>query len=216
VNANGSYNASAFITAGLPIKESKNMINSHTFINFGRDVSFINEEKNFTNTLSIEQGLSLNYAYKELFDFRVSGSVNYSKAHYSLQKSLNTDYFNYSGSIDFNINLPAHFMIQTDFDYTANTGRTDGYNQNIAMWNASIQKYFLPKQQMLVKLQAFDLLNQQVSIERNVTANYIEDTRSNIIPQYFMLSLTYFLNKFPHDRHDHPTGPPRRMIFHRR
>jgi hypothetical protein len=50
-----------------------------------------------------------------------------------------------------------------------------------------------------VKLQAFDLLNQHVSISRDVTANYIEDDRTNVIPQYFMLSFTYFLNKFPGD-----------------
>lgn len=218
VNANGNYNGSAFVTVGLPINESKNTINSHTFFNFGRDVSFINGEKNYAHTFNIEQGLSFNYAYKELFDFRLSGSVNYNRAHYSLQKSQNTDYFNYEGSLDFNINLPAHFMIQTDFDYTANTGRAAGYNQNVAMWNASVQKYFMPKQQLLLKLQAFDLLNQHVSINRNITANYIEDTRSNVIPQYFMLSLTYFLNKFPGSgREDHISGPPPpgRRLFRR-
>ncbi|TAN15987.1 MAG: TonB-dependent receptor [Chitinophagaceae bacterium] len=197
VNANGNYNGSAFITAGLPIRDSKNMINSRTSFNFGRDVSFINAAKSIAKTWSVTQGLDFNYAYKELFDFRLAGSVNYNNASYSLQKNLNTNYFNYEGSLDFNINLPAHFMIQTDFDYTANTGRAAGYNQNIAMWNASVQKYIFPKQQGLIKLQAFDILNQHTSITRNITANYIEDVRTNVIPQYFMLSFTYFLNKFP-------------------
>jgi hypothetical protein len=32
-----------------------------------------------------------------------------------------------------------------------------------------------------------------------VEANYIQDARTNVIPQYFMLSFTYFLNKFPSD-----------------
>ncbi len=197
VNAGGNYTGNAFITAGLPIKDSKNMINSRTSFNFGRDVSFINSAKSIAKTWSITQGLDFNYAYKELFDFRLSGSVNYNNAIYSLQKNLNTNYFNYEGSLDFNVNLPAHFMIQTDFDYTANTGRAAGYNQNIAMWNASVQKYILPKQQVLIKLQAYDILNQHASITRNITANYIEDVRTNVIPQYFMLSFTYFLNKFP-------------------
>jgi hypothetical protein len=197
VNASGSYNANAFVTAGLPIHDSKNMINSRTSFNLGKDISYINGEKNYTRTLSITQGLGLNYAYKELFDFSVSGSVNYNKARYSLQTSQNTNYFNYEGSLDFNINLPAHFTIQTDFDYTANTGLASGYNQNVAMWNASISKYVFPKQQAMIKFQAFDILNQHVSITRTVNANYIEDAQTNVIPQYFMLSFTYFLNKFP-------------------
>lgn len=199
VNVNGDYSGGAFVTAGLPIKDSKNMINSRTSVNFARNISSINSAQSIAKTLSVTQGLDFNYAYKELLDFRLSGSVNYNKANYSLQKDLNTNYFNYEGSLDFNINLPAHFMIQTDFDYTVNTGRAAGYNQTIAMWNASVQKYILPKQQFLIKLQAFDILNQQATITRNVTANYIEDVRTNVIPQYFMLSFTYFLNKFPGD-----------------
>jgi hypothetical protein len=211
VNANGSYNASAFITAGLPIKDSKNMVNSHTSVNFGKDVGFVNGQRNAARTLNLSQGLSLNYAYKELFDFRLEGNVTYNKASYSLQKSQNTDYLDYEGSLDFNINLPAHFTVQTNFDYTANTGRASGYNQNIAMWNASVSKYLFKKQQVQLKLEAFDLLNQQVSISRDVTASYIEDERTNVIPQYFMLSVTYFLNKFPgdHQRGGERPGPPR-------
>ena len=199
VNANGNYNASAFVTAGLPIKHSRNMVNSHTSINMSRDVSFINGDKNYTKSLNITQGLSLNYALEELLDFRLAGSVNYNKANYSLQSSQNTNYFNYDASIDFNINLPAHFTIQTDFDYTANTGRAAGYNQNISMWNASVSKYVFSKQQGMIRLQAFDLLNQHTSVTRSVEANYIQDARTNVIPQYFMLSFTYFLNKFPSD-----------------
>lgn len=217
VNVDGGFRASGFVTAGLPIHDSKNMINSRTSVNFNKGVNFINGDKNITKNLNLSQGLDFNYAYKELLDFRLSGSVDYNNVSYSLQQTQNQKYFSYEGSLDFNINLPAHFMIQTDFDYTATTGRASGYNQNIAMWNASISKYIFAKQQGLIKLQAFDLLNQHVSITRNIEANYIEDARTNVIPQYFMLSFTYFLNKFPgqNERGREPGGPPR-MIFHRR
>lgn len=216
VNTNGGYKANAFITAGLPISDSKNMINSRTSANYNKNISFINGDKNLTRNLNLSQGLDFNYAYKELLDFRVSGSVNYNNVNYSLLKSQDTKYFSYDGSLDFNINLPAHFMIQTDFDYTATTGRTSGYNQNIAMWNASVSKYIFKKQQGMIKLQAFDLLNQHVSITRNIEANYIEDARTNVIPQYFMLSFTYFLNKFPgQDNRNREGGPPRGMFRHR-
>lgn len=217
VNATGGYRANAFITAGLPISDSKNMINSHTSANYNKTISFINGDKNFTRNLNLSQGLDFNYAYKELLDFRISGSVNYNNVNYSLQKSQDAKYFSYESSLDFNINLPAHFMIQTDFDYTATTGRTSGYNQNIAMWNASVSKYIFKKQQGMIKLQAFDLLNQHVSITRNIEANYIEDARTNVIPQYFMLSFTYFLNKFAGENgsRNREGGPPRGMFRHR-
>lgn len=197
VNANGSYSGNAFVTASFPIAHSRNMINTHSSATLRRDVSLVNGEKNYTRNITLGERVGVNYAFKELFDVSLSANINYNHARNSLQAQLNNDYVNYGGSFDFNINLPAHFTIQTDFDYTANSGLTQGYNQKVAMWNASISKYLFSKQQGQLKLQAFDLLNQHLSIQRNVADNYIQDVQSNVIPQYFMLSFTYFLNRFP-------------------
>ena len=47
-----------------------------------------------------------------------------------------------------------------------------------------------------VKLSVFDILNQNNSISRTVTETYIEDTRSNVLNRYFMLTFTYNIRKF--------------------
>lgn len=212
-NTNGNYNLGGSVTAGFPIKKSTNTINTHTSFNYRRSSSFINKQKNFSKNLNLSERLSFNYAYKELLDFSIGGSISYNKVRYTLQTSQNEDYFRYSGNLDFNINLPAHFTVQTDFNYSTSTGLSQGYNQNVAMWNASISKYILKDQKGQIKLEAFDLLNQQVDITRNITAQYIQDVRTNVIPQYFMLSFTYFLSKFPGPGGDHRRpgrfGPPR-------
>ncbi len=205
-NTSGNYHLNGSLAAGFPIKESTNMFNTHTSFSYRRNASFINKEKNYSRNLSLSEELSFNYTYKELLDFRISGNVGYNKVRYSLQKAQNEDYFSYRGSLDFNINLPKHFTFQTDFNYSTNTGLSRGYNQNIAMWNASVSKYVLKDQKGQIKLEAFDLLNQQVAISRDITAQYIRDVRTNVIPQYFMLSFTYFINKFP----GQPQGPHRR------
>ncbi len=217
-NTSGNYNLNGSLAAGFPIKESTNMLNTHTSFSYRRNASFINNEKNYSRNLNLSEELSFNYSYKELLDFRVSGSAGYNKVRYSLQKAQNEDYFTYRGSLDFNINLPAHFTLQTDFNYSTNTGLSRGYNQNVAMWNAAVSKYVFKDQKGQIKLEAFDLLNQQVDISRDITAQYIRDVRTNVIPQYFMLSFTYFINKFPgQDGGSHRRirrfGPPRH--FHR-
>jgi len=45
-------------------------------------------------------------------------------------------------------------------------------------------------------LSAFDLLKQNQSIVRTVSENYIEDSRSNVLQQYFLLTFTYSLKNF--------------------
>ncbi|MEK7198318.1 MAG: hypothetical protein AAB212_00135, partial [Bacteroidota bacterium] len=42
----------------------------------------------------------------------------------------------------------------------------------------------------------FDLLNQNVSVTRTVSANQIIDTKMNTLTRYFMLTFTYNLRNF--------------------
>ena len=45
-------------------------------------------------------------------------------------------------------------------------------------------------------MKVYDLLNQRNNIRRNVTANYIDDTRYNSLTRYFMVTLSYRFNTF--------------------
>ena len=57
---------------------------------------------------------------------------------------------------------------------------------------------FLKSKNASVKLQAFDLLNENVSVNRSVSQinASITDTRTNRIQRFFLLSLVYRFNKF--------------------
>ena len=59
-----------------------------------------------------------------------------------------------------------------------NTGRAPGYNQTIPVWNASFSKQLFKNKNGELKLSVRDLLNQNQSIARTTTLNYVEDTRS--------------------------------------
>ena len=59
-----------------------------------------------------------------------------------------------------------------------------------------IGKKFLKNKAAELKLSVFDLLKQNQSISRTVEANYIEDTQSQVLQQYFMLTFTYSLKNF--------------------
>ena len=51
-------------------------------------------------------------------------------------------------------------------------------------------------QKLEVKLIAFDILNQNNSISRDVTETYIEDRQTNVLTRYFMLTVTYNIRNF--------------------
>jgi hypothetical protein len=197
VNVNGNYNVNAYMVNGFSInKQQKTTINTNTYAGLTRDVSFLNNQKNFTQTLNITQAASFNYMYKEVFDMAAGGSVNYNRARFSNNKANNTNYFNYNFSLDFNLNLPGGIIIGGDVDHTINTGRTEGYNLQYTLANGFISKTLFKAKQGLIKFQVFDLFNQNVSVNRTVMDNYTEDSETKVLQRYFMVSFSYFLNRF--------------------
>lgn len=213
VNSNGAYNLSAFAVNTIPIKSLNSSLNLTTNLNYNRDVSFTGTKldfstltKSFNRNFGITQGLNFNYGYKELFDISVGANVNYSGARYDIQPRNNTNYFNYAFSFDYNVNLPLGFIIGSDINYTLNAGRAEGYNVDVTMLNAFISKSVFKDKRGQIKLSGYDLLHQNVSVGRNTGENYIEDVRNMVLQRYFMISFTYFINKFAGSNNNNNEG----------
>ena len=79
--------------------------------------------------------------------------------------------------------------------YTAYSGRTSGYNTNVALWNASISKQVFKSKKGEIKLSTFDLLKQNIGVDRNGNANYVEDVSYKVLQRYFTAGFTYSLQK---------------------
>lgn len=198
VNLNGYYMVSGNFNFGLPIKRMKGgNFNTTSRISLSQDPSLYKSQKNYTKNLNIGEDLRLNYNYKEKLDMGITASINYNSVHYSNpgQSSQNEKYFTHTYSADITYTFPKNFILASDFDYTFNTGRTDGFNRNYAMWNGSFAKGLFKNKRGELKASVFDILNQNTSVVRNVGSNYIEDVRNTTLQRFFMLSFTYRINR---------------------
>ncbi|MBD2722488.1 outer membrane beta-barrel family protein [Hymenobacter armeniacus] len=196
VNANGFYSLNGFLSVGQRLATHKINLNLTTNASFVKSPSFVNGLANTGRTWSLGQGASANSAFNETLEFGLSANVTYQNASYSRLTDQNTDYLTQTLTADVYYQLPARFVLTSDLWYSNNTGRAAGYNQRIALWNVGLARQFFANKQGELKLQVYDLLNQNRSVVRNTTETYVEDVRSRILQQYFLLSFTYNLRQF--------------------
>jgi hypothetical protein len=195
VNLNGAYNFFTFFTYGKTMKQLKGgNINATTFVNSSRNVNLLYKQKNVSNSWVLTQSLGLNYNHKNI-DFGFNGSLSYNSTVYSLQPNLNAHYFTQTYSPEINYTFFKSLVASTDLDYTQNSGLSAGYNQGVAYWNASLALQVFKKKDGEIKLAVFDILNRNKSLTRSTGDNYVQDTRSNVLQRYLMLSFTYNFRK---------------------
>ena len=194
-NVEGNWSANGRVMFNVPLKNMKFSVFSMSFASYNNTNGFSNNEKNTNRRASLAEVLGLNYR-SDLFDFSVRGNVNYNNVTNSIEGQTDQQYFNYGGSANTSVYLPWDLTLESDVNYSTNSGYADGFEQNEWLWNASIQKALFKQKNGTLRFKIYDILQQRSSISRSVTSNYISDTTTNTLTSYFMVHFVYRFNFF--------------------
>lgn len=211
VNLDGYKSLRSFLTFSQPINPIKTNVNVSTGFTYSRLPGLINDQQTVTNNYVYNAGVVLASNISQYIDFNISYNAAFNNTSSSAAGQSNQQYVNQSAGIQLNLLSKKGWFINNDLTNQRYSGLSGGLDQNFWLWNAGIGKKFLKKQAGELKLSVFDLLKQNQSIVRTVSENYIEDTRTNVLRQYFMLTFSYSLRNFGTAKTQAPARRQRRF-----
>lgn len=195
VNLKGYRTLRSFVSYGIPLGAIKSNLNFTANFNYTRTPELINEELNYSSSPTVGMGWVLSSNISEKIDFTLASNSSYNTVSNTLQSVSSTNYFSQGTRLRLNWIFSDGIVFRSTVNHTYNSGLTDGFNQNFALWNLEVGKKLF-KQKGELKLTVFDLLKENQSISRTVNGSYIEDTQSQILTQYFMLTFTFNIRSF--------------------
>ncbi len=201
-NVDGAYNVALNATFGIPLKKvatgrrSPMNLNLTSNLRYNRDVSLLYKEVNFNYNYSAGQRIAFNYNIDRKLDLNANLNLTYFNTRYTVQQNLNNKYLNHRYGVDATVWFFKRLSINNDFEMTINGGRADGFNQAIPLWNTSAAWVLFKKSNGEIKFSVIDMLNQNKSITRNVSENFINDAFTNVLQRYFMVTFMININRF--------------------
>lgn len=196
VNLDGYRNARTFLSYGFYLSKLKSNLNLNTGFTYLHSPSQVNNVSNFVNTYATNAGLVLSSNISQRIDFTVSYSANYSVVDNSLQPQLNNNYFFHNAGVKLNWEIIKRFTVSNDLTQTTYSGLGSGFNQQYWLWNVTMGYRMLKNEALELKLGVFDLLDQNNSIARTINETYVEDSVTNVLRRYFMVTAVYSLRNF--------------------
>lgn len=201
INQNGMWNSSANILFSTPIgKKKKIQFSTSSDVSLRNQIGYMSfkadtESKNTAKTLSLNETLTFSYRHDWLY-LQSRSSIRYSSTHNSLEDRKNQEDISYRAGLNASATLPYSWIFESSLQYSGQSGLSTGYNRNETIWDVNVNKRIMKNKQGTLSLKWTDLLQQRLSIRRNVTSNYIEDSESNVMTGYFLVSFAYRFNSF--------------------
>lgn len=196
VNLNGYWNVRSYLSYGHPLGFIKSNGSINGSVNYSRRPGMINEELNYANNTDFRLGFSITSNISEQIDFRLSTRSGLSVAENSLRPSLNNNYFYQSTRLTYDWIIWDNIVYRLDLNHRFNNGLAEDLDNSFLLLNMSIGTKILKNNRGELSLSVYDLFQQNNNIRRNVTELYIEDSESNVLQRYFMLTFNYNLRHF--------------------
>lgn len=200
VNLDDRYTAKVLYTYGMPFKPLRSNLNWSIGADWAQTPGLIDGELNLARSTSAEFTLALSSNISERVDFTVTSITSFNDVQNTLNTGLNDQYWNQNTKARIYYQPADRLVFRTELSHQLYAGLTDGFDDQFMLWNASIGWKLFDQNQGELQLSMYDLLGQNTSISRTVSDAYYEDSTTEVLQTYVMLTFRYRIRDFNVDQ----------------
>lgn len=196
-NTSGYFDARGYYMYSTTVFNDNFQFNLNGTTDYINNISYINDKKNFGRNFIYSQAMQMRFMLEDVIETELNTSYTFNRTRYSLGHMNGIDANSFLVGMAGKGYLSDNWAFGFDLSHRFNNGYSDFVNANPTLLNAYIECTFLNNKMALLRLQGFDLFNQNTGITREVFGTDILDVRNNRLARYFMLSLNIRLQKYP-------------------
>ncbi|HYO22614.1 MAG TPA: TonB-dependent receptor [Flavisolibacter sp.] len=196
LNTDGFYGYNGNASYTKPFSNRKFSATITMSGNFDNNIFFTNKQKNNGSNWNVRPGANFRLDLDNVIDLSLRGdyTIYHTTTNYS-----NTTSSVKAQTLNVGVNGKNYFgdlTIGYDLSKLVNYGFSSSVNSNPSILNVYAEYRFMKGKMTTVRLQGFDLFDQNSGISRTVNDLAITDSRVNRLARYFLLSVNIRLAKF--------------------
>lgn len=197
-NAKGYYDWKWNYVFNTPFENDNWMLDMTGGFDYYNNISYIEDRERTTKQFVFNQSLQLKYALGDYLESMFNANYSRNKASYDIpfRTKINVE------TLFMGLGAKGYVKDNFSLGFEMSQRYNDGYinkfmNVNQTMMNAFMEFTFLHNRTALLRLQAYDLFDQntQMGIYSEYIGNDVFEERKNRLGRYFMLSLNIRMQK---------------------
>ena len=198
INVNGNYNGNSGGGYNMKIKKLDMSFQLGFNINVSKNNNIVNKLQNVNENNSYGLNFSV-YKFKEKkFDINYYSNVRYNTSVSSVQPDSKSNYYTHSHNLYFNYSLPWKFEVNTNVEANFRQRTNEFINNNdIIVWNGYIGRKLFKNDKGMIRLQAYDILDQNRGYNRYLNSSIIREETYQSLRRYFLLTFVLNFSKNP-------------------
>lgn len=197
VNISGVYNASIGANWNQSVKSGAHTLRYGLGINanYSFDKGFTDAVMYNAKSVGLSPKVYMSYDYGEILTIAPSYNLSYNQSKYENYSRDATSNVVHRINLQTTTYWPENLIFGNDFGYTYNSNISGDFKKDFYLWNTSLSYGFLDKK-LYAKVKVYDVLNQNLSATRTISATAIRDEENTVLRRYVMFSLAYKIGNF--------------------